>query len=99
MQPKAVHIESNKAIFTWDDDSIQELSAQKLRAACQCANCVSEITGDQILDASTVASDIKITKAEPTGNYAVTFHFSDFHKTGIYTYEFLKRLDATHLAN
>lgn len=39
-----------------------------------------------------IPDDILVTGAEPTGRYAVRISFSDGHKTGLYTWELLKRL-------
>ena len=35
--------------------------------------------------------DLKATRAELVGNYALTLLFSDGHSTGIYSFEYLRR--------
>jgi len=41
-----------------------------------------------------IPDDIGVIKAEPTGRYAVRIEFTDGHKTGLYTWELLKKLGA-----
>lgn len=94
LTPSAVHVEDQKLQLTWMDGKIQNLSAYALRCACPCASCVSEISGERTLDISRISTDLKFTKAYPTGNYAISIEFSDFHKTGIFTYEYLRELAA-----
>lgn len=91
MTPSHIDVNAERLSLEWPDGKKSEYAAQTLRGLCQCANCVSELTGELLLDRAKIPSDIKITAAEPTGNYAVSFAFSDFHKTGIYTYEFLRK--------
>ena len=90
--PTAIHAEPNLIQITWPDNQVQKLSAYTLRCACPCATCVSEVTGKRTLDVSRIAKDIQITKAVPTGNYALSIEFSDFHSTGIFTYELMQAL-------
>jgi DUF971 family protein len=35
---------------------------------------------------------LKMLSVEPVGNYAIRIHWSDGHSTGIYTWEYLRRL-------
>lgn len=91
-EPKSIDVNENSIKIIWQDGSAAEFPAQVLRAACNCASCVSEFTGERTLNTAKISPEIKITHAEPTGNYALTLHFSDFHKTGIFTYESLYQL-------
>lgn len=92
IEPTAVDVNKDRLTITWDDGITHSLDARLLRAACNCATCVSEITGERLIDTAKVPPNIQITAAEPTGNYAVTLKFSDAHGTGIYTYEYLRQL-------
>jgi DUF971 family protein len=40
------------------------------------------------------SGELVIVNAELVGNYAINFSFSDGHATGIYTWEYLRELDA-----
>lgn len=91
-EPTNIDVNEGFVKIVWADGTSRELPAQVLRAACNCAGCVSEFTGERTLNITKISPQIKITHAEPTGNYALTLHFSDFHKTGIFTYEALYQL-------
>jgi len=71
----------------------QELSAKAfdLRAQCQCALCVSEVTGQPLVDASRIPADINPEEILPLGNYAVGITWSDGHSSGIYPYSMFKK--------
>jgi Mrp family chromosome partitioning ATPase/DUF971 family protein len=66
----------------------RELSAKAfdLRAKCQCAMCVSETTGQRLVDVKKIPADINPTEILPLGNYAVGITWSDGHSSGIYPY-------------
>lgn len=75
----------------WDDREDQ-LPFFDLRVQCQCAHCVNEWTGEQILDPASVPSDIAIEKMEPVGGYAIRVHWSDGHNSGLFTWERLREI-------
>ena len=77
--------------ITWPDRQDQHTFVH-LRGYCTCAHCVNEWTGEQILDLSTIPSDITIQKLEPVGSYAVRIHWSDGHNSGLYTWERLREV-------
>ena len=66
----------------------RELSAKAfdLRANCQCALCVSEVTGQALVDRKKIPADINPQEILPLGNYAVGITWSDGHSSGIYPY-------------
>ncbi len=70
----------------------RELSAKAfdLRANCQCAMCVSETTGQRLVDVKKIPADINPTEILPLGNYAVGITWSDGHSSGIYPYSMFK---------
>jgi DUF971 family protein len=68
--------------------------ARQLRFMCPCAVCVDEFSGERKITADSVASDVALEKALPVGRYGVNLVWSDKHSTGIYTYRYLRELDA-----
>ena len=70
----------------------KQLSAKMLRAVCQCASCVDENTGNQLLNTNSIADDISIIKFKMVGNYGLQLFFSDGHHTGIYQFSKLEKL-------
>jgi DUF971 family protein len=90
--PTAIDVSSERLHIKWSDNHVSDFPARYLRAACQCAKCVSEITGAPLLDSSKIPAGLTILTAQPMGNYAVNIKFSDHHDTGIYTYENLREI-------
>ena len=80
----------------WDDDVTAEVSIHELRSLCPCAHCISELTGQRLLDPATVPRDIALKDMQPVGRYAYRCLFSDQHDTGIYTLEMLREMSLKH---
>lgn len=74
----------------WRDGVVSHYPLVTLRDACPCAACVDEITGEKVLDPTSIRPDIFIQKAEYIGNYALRINWSDGHNTGIYSFRFLR---------
>ena len=84
----------------WEDGETTCYTAAQLRRLCPCAQCVSELTGQRLLDPSTIAEDLTQTGVELVGLYAITVRFSDGHSTGIFPFQMLRENDpaASHEA-
>ncbi len=78
--------------ITWNDGSQSAYNVLSLRSACPCAVCVNEWTGEKMLDESKLPKDIHPDRLVSVGRYAMAIHWSDGHKTGIYSYDYLKKL-------
>lgn len=87
-------IEESNAEFSikWSDDAETRYNAAELRRNCPCATCVNEWTGEKILKPDTIPDDLSFSSTSIVGRYALNFRFSDGHETGIYTFQFLRRL-------
>src|SRR5262245_55372231 len=72
--------------FVWDEGVEDTWTARELRLRCTCAHCISEVTGEALLDPTTVADDITGQDMHLVGNYGVGILFSDGHGTGIYRF-------------
>lgn len=83
----------------WQDHLQQEFGLWKLRAACPCASCVDEWTGEALLDKNTIPEDIAIEHLQSVGRYALGITWSDGHRSGIYTYERLRKMSNTNITN
>ena len=88
-KPKDV-LFGNDLTIEWRDGLVCHYPFISLRDACPCAECVDEITGEKVLDSSSIPSDVHIEKAEYVGNYALRFDWSDGHDSGIYAFRFLR---------
>lgn len=76
----------------WDDGVAMRYNTAALRRKCPCASCIHEWTGEQILDPLSVIETVKPLRIEPVGRYALRFHWSDRHDTGLYTFDLLRSL-------
>lgn len=93
IEPTQIIEESNSEIsITWSDHSETKYNAAQLRRACPCASCRDEWTGEKILDASQVTDELTFSHISIVGRYALSFHFSDSHETGIYSFNYLQTL-------
>jgi len=93
IEPIQIVEESESEIsIKWSDDANTRYSAAQLRRACPCAGCVNEWTGEKMLDAAGIPDDLSITSTSIVGRYALNFHFSDDHDTGIYSFKYLRDL-------
>ncbi len=78
--------------ITFDKQPEVALDNHMVRSSCQCALCIDELTGKQLLNPAKIRADIKPTEIVPLGNYAVGINWNDGHSSGIYAYTLLKQL-------
>lgn len=78
--------------ITWSDGHPSVYAVRDLRLECPCAGCVDEWTRKKTLRADLVPLDIRPREIRPVGRYAIMIHWSDGHNTGIYSFEFLRKL-------
>lgn len=76
----------------WADGHESPYAARYLRGRCPCAQCVSETTGARLVFEEHVDPGVAIVAARTVGNYAVHFEWSDGHATGIYAFDYLRRI-------
>ena len=79
--------------ISWSDGGETVYHAPELRRSCPCAGCVNEWTGEKVLDASTISDDLTISTISIVGRYALNFRFSDGHDTGIFSFQYLRKLN------
>lgn len=97
MEPAKIIEESDSAIsIEWTDGSESSYEAPSLRRNCPCAGCIDEWTGKKMLKDETIADDLTFSQISIVGRYALNFHFSDGHETGIFSFRFLKDLTEAH---
>ena len=93
LEPTQVIEESDRAIsIKWSDDIETLHNAPELRRACPCAECVNEWTGEKTLKDENISEDLSFTHITIVGRYALNFHFSDGHETGIFSFNYLRNL-------
>jgi len=95
IKPLNIAAIGNEIAIAWEDGSESYLSMEKLRAASPSA----ENTGEHDLlghrHGGTNQKEfpgVTVKSWQIVGGYAVQFHFSDGHSTGIFPYDFLRKL-------
>jgi DUF971 family protein len=93
IQPLQIVEESDSELsIKWSDNTEEKYNAAQLRRSCPCATCVNEWTGEKILDDQKVADELTFSHISIVGRYALNFHFSDGHDTGIFSFTYLRNL-------
>ena len=95
IQPTQIIEESDSEIsIKWSDETETRYIAPQLRRSCPCASCVDEWTGQKTLKSESIPDDLTLGNITIVGRYALNFHFSDGHDTGIFSFEYLKKLNS-----
>ncbi len=93
IEPTQIIEESDSEVsITWSDGSETRYNAVQLRRSCPCAGCVNEWTGQKMLRDENIPEDLSFSQISIVGRYALNFHFSDGHDTGIFSFEYLRKL-------
>jgi ATP-binding protein involved in chromosome partitioning len=82
----------NEVQILWKDGHQSIYTGYALRLGCRCAVCTDEISGNKRLREQSISKDVRPLSIDPVGRYAIRFHWSDGHSTGIYTFEQLRQL-------
>ena len=93
--PRNIQLIGHEIAIAWNDGSETFFPVDKLRAASPSAEQRGEkdIFGQQHGGSSrTDYANVEVTGWEQVGNYAIRFDFSDGHRTGLYSYEYLIEL-------
>lgn len=84
--------------ITWNDGKVCQYPLSELREACPCVECRGghqymgrEYDPANILELKPARSYM-ITAVDLVGNYALQPSWDDGHHTGIYTWEYLRRI-------
>jgi DUF971 family protein len=100
MQAKQIKVLNKESLsIKWDDNSESNITLKYLRDECPCANCKGETillkTYRPARPASTAPGMYKVKNIEMVGSYAIQISWQDGHNTGIYSWEYLRKLDET----
>jgi ATP-binding protein involved in chromosome partitioning len=85
--------------FDWLDGMKTRISHFDLRSGCQCAGCVDEHTGEKILRRDKLDHRVKALEINPVGQYAVAVNWSDGHNSGIYSYQYIRKIDQPQVSS
>ena len=96
--PVNVQLVGQEVAIAWDDGLESYFSFEKLRAASPSASNVGErdVLGNRYGgDGPKAFPGVQVLKWEQVGNYALRFDFSDGHRTGLYSFDYLRALAAS----
>ena len=97
MKPKDIQLIGTELAIVWEDGSESYFSAELLRQKSPSAENIGEkdILGNQYGgDGPKAFPGITIKSWDIVGNYALRPCFSDGHKTGLFSWDFLRELEA-----
>jgi len=96
LELKNVQLIGDELAIQWSDGAESYLPLQFLRRACPCAACGGEpdVLGNILRpDVTYSAASFQLTGFEMIGGYALQLRWRDGHNTGLYPFQYLRRLD------
>ncbi|MEO6006106.1 MAG: DUF971 domain-containing protein [Opitutus sp.] len=96
--PLNVQLVGNEVAIAWDDGTESYFAFERLRAASPSAETQGErdILGVQYGgNGPRQFPGVTVLGWEQVGNYALRFDFSDGHRTGLYSFDYLRKLGAS----
>lgn len=96
MRPVDIQQIGTELAIKWDDGREDFIALEALRRACPCAGCKGEadILGNVYKNPSKpyAANAFQLVRLNRIGGYAVSPVWADGHDSGIYSFEYLRRL-------
>jgi DUF971 family protein len=93
--PKNIQMIGEEVAIAWSDGAESFLRQDLLRRASPSAETQGErdLFGNQYGGSPGAAfQGVRVLGWEQVGNYAIRFDFSDGHRTGLYTFDYLRKL-------
>jgi DUF971 family protein len=95
VEPRSIQLVGSEVAIAWSDGAESYFPGEFLRAASPSASNMGErdIFGNQYGGESPRKfPGVTVVGWDMVGNYAICFHFSDGHRTGLYSYGYLREL-------
>ena len=95
LEPTNIQQIGNELAIQWNDGTESFLDLQFLRRACPCAACGGEpdVLGNVMRpDVSYSENSFELAGFQVVGGYALQPRWADGHDTGIYSFQYLRRL-------
>ena len=98
MQPKDIQLIGTELAIRWDDGGESFIPLERLRRCCPCADCKGEtdILGNLHKNPETQLSPaaFELRRMVRVGGYGIQQVWGDGHATGIFSFDYLKRMAA-----
>ena len=96
MRPTDIQQIGDELAIKWDDGSESFVGLEKLRRCCPCAGCKGEVDIMGKLyknpDAPLPPPAFELRRIAHVGGYAIQPVWGDGHATGLYSFEYLRRV-------
>ena len=96
MRPPDLQLIGRELAVKWDDGGESFIPLEKLRRCCPCAGCKGEtdIMGNVYKNPEAVLTSkaFELIRIVSVGGYAIQPTWADGHVTGIYSFDYLKRI-------
>jgi DUF971 family protein len=96
MRPVDVQQIGEELAVKWEDGTESFIALEQLRRACPCAGCKGEVDVMGNLykspDLPLSLNAFQLVRLEAVGTYAVQPVWADGHATGIYSFDYLRRV-------
>jgi DUF971 family protein len=96
MRPLDIQQIGEELAIKWDDGSESYIKLEIMRRRCPCAGCHGEtdVLGNVYKgpERPYTENSFRLVRLNTVGGYALNPVWADGHSTGIYSYEYLKRL-------
>ena len=96
MKPVDLQSIGNELAIKWDDGAEDFIPLETLRRSCPCAGCNGEvdILGNVYKNPDKVLTPkaFELVRLEAVGGYAVQPVWADGHSSGIFSFDYLKRV-------
>jgi DUF971 family protein len=85
---------SSELLIEWNDGHKGRHTMPVLRKYCPCASCKTESESRERSSLLPIITpgQYELTSAEQVGSYAIQLHWGDGHRTGIYTFDYLRQI-------
>ncbi|HXR49069.1 MAG TPA: DUF971 domain-containing protein [Candidatus Limnocylindrales bacterium] len=98
MRPLDVQQIGNELAIKWDDGNESFIPLETLRRCCPCAGCKGEVDvlGNVYKNSERpwTPSAFQLVRFSKVGGYAIQPVWADGHATGIYSFDYLKKVAA-----
>ncbi|MDE3057867.1 MAG: DUF971 domain-containing protein [Bacteroidota bacterium] len=96
MHPRSIKRSGTDGLtITWDDGHVSPLTFHLLRDECPCAECKGETVLLHTYKPQTrvqLPGHYELKSLQQVGSYAVQITWGDGHATGLYSWEYLRKL-------
>lgn len=87
--PDEITVDESNLYIKWKDGTLSKYDLLEMRKKCPCATCYGG-HGGKVGAATGHITSIKLVSWKKVGRYAINLTWSDYHDTGIYSYDNLR---------